>query len=98
MSQVRIGESTIPRKCWVSQRCESQTNKQTPEAEKFTIVQREGLGKDLCKAISLLEKCPKSSWPGLYVSLFYRQGETPRQNRFPERSGNYLAQWEKLQR
>ena len=61
-----------------SQRCDSQIL----EAEKFTIVQREGrgLGKDLCKALSVSEKkCPKPFWPGLYVSFFYRQGETLRQ-------------------
>lgn len=45
-----------PGKCWVSrasQRCQSQM----PEAEKFTIVQREGGGlrKDLCKRLFLCQ-------------------------------------------
>lgn len=88
-----------PGKCWVSrasQRCQSQML----EAEKFNIVQREGGGlrKDLCKRLFL---CQIKSVPNPFgqncVTLFYCQGETPRQ-RFPERSGNYLAQWKKLRR
>ena len=75
-----------------SQRCEPQI------LEKCTIVQsRKAQGLEEIFVLLCQIKSVPNPFGQNCVTLFYCQGETPRQ-RFPERSGNYLAQWKKLRR